>query len=202
MDTNTIGYVTGNVVSNPTAATPTIFPASSGGSVRATVGWPAYTELDPTSSAATSLPASVVDGHPFKVKACLKATAIQSENVTFSLYWNSGANTDLTTVTSDKLLISTGTMATGGAASISAYIEAVCLWDSVSQRLATVQMLGLKNIPTPAVINSGAMTISSPNPTTTAKATSDLLQFFATVAFSTSGVGDVATLVELSIGQY
>jgi hypothetical protein len=132
----------------------------------------------------------------------LKATAIQSENVTFKLYWNAGVYSNLTTLSSDKLLVSTGTMATAGAASISAYIEAVCLWDSVSQQLATVQMLGLKNIPTtPAVINTGAMTISSPNPTTTLKATSDLLQFFATVAFSTSGVGDVATLTELSIEQ-
>lgn len=202
MNTNTIGYIAGNTVSNPTAATDTIFPTVAGGSVRATIGWPAFTEWDPTSSPVASLPASVVDGHPFKVKAAVKFTAIQSENVTFKLYWNAGVYTDLTTLSSDKLLVSTGTMATGGAVSGSAYVEAVCLWDSASQRIATVQMLGLKNIPTPAVINSGAMTISSTNPTTTSKATSDLLQFFATVAFSTSGVGDVATLTELSIEQY
>src|SRR5208337_4373524 len=62
MNTNTIALVTNVTQGNVSAES--AFPAVTSGSTRAVVGWPAYVELDPTSSAPTSLPASVVDGHP------------------------------------------------------------------------------------------------------------------------------------------
>jgi hypothetical protein len=194
----TLGYPAG--ISQTNVTSESAFPSGQGGTTRGLVQVTAYNQWDPTSAAYTSLGASIIDGHPFKVKGCFKATAGASLNTTFKLYWNVGANTNLTTFTNDVLLVSSGTLASGGAASLSSYLEAVCLWDSTSQQLMAVQGLAINNIPTtPTVLNSGAYTITATNPIKTAQTLSNNLQFFASALIGTSNAANVATLVELSL---
>lgn len=204
MKNDTIAQVNMLSQSNPT--TETAFAALGAAGVtsvnRAVVGLNPATSWDPTSAAQTQLAnATIFDGRPFKVRAAFKATGGAAGNFTGKVYANLGGNTNLTTFTNDVNVLSTGAIATAGA-SITAYVEGIFIWDSASQQLAGAQGLCINNIGTPAVLNSGAFTVTSTNPVKTSLALSGNIQFFATGLFGTSNAGNAVTLTELSIEVY
>lgn len=199
MDTNTIQLITnvtqGNVIAE------SAFPAVTGGTTRGVVKVPRATGWGTVSGSVVEaqLPQSVVDGHPFKVKASFKATGGGVLTFDGKLYWNCGSNTNLTTFSSDVKIADSGALAMA-ASTNSIYLEAICLWDSGSGRLMAVQGLCMNNIAANAILNSGAFTLfNTTTPVATAQATSDDLQFFATGLFGTTNAANSVVLVELSI---
>lgn len=204
MKNDTISQVNMLSQSNPTVETAfaALAPYGTTPTVRATVQLNPATSWDPTSAAQTQLAnATLFDGRPFKVRAAVKATGGGAGNVTLNVYANLGGNTNLTTFTNDVKVLSTGAIATAGAA-ITAYVEGIFIWDSTSRQLAGVQGLCINNIGTPAVLNSGAFTVTSTNPVKTSLALSGNIQFYATALFGTSNAGNTVTLTELSIEVY
>lgn len=193
---NTVSRLAGLAQGNVTSES--AFPSVAGGSVRAVLAQEVSSTAAQLPAISASPIAGAFDGVPFLVTAHFKVTAASSGNITCKLYWNSGSNTNLTTFTNDVLLISSGTVATGGV-DVGVSLTAKCLWDSGSQQLMATQVSGLTNIGTPAVLNSGAETITSTNPVATGLATVDKLQFFATALFGTSHSTNAVTLVELCI---
>lgn len=141
-----------------------------------------------------------VDGHPFKLRACVKATASGAGNLAVGIRWNSGANTDLLTFTGDNSIIASGNLALASKPA-SMFMECVCLWDSVSQQLAGFwnETAGFANlVTTPAIIKSTAA-VASTNPITTALVNASSLQFFVTTSISANGTA--CELVEFSLEQ-
>lgn len=157
-----------------------------------------------TTRALIGVSSNIFDGKPFRIRIAGKVTAGASLNTTVQVYWNSAANTNLTTFTGDISVLTTGTMASGAAASLSFYHTSLVLWDSVSQQIAAFSEAGgLKNIPTtPAVLTAaGAAVISATNPVKTAVTAVTSLNFFSTVTFGTANASNTCTLTEFAIDQ-
>lgn len=72
------------------------------------------------------------DGRPFRLRLSGRAFGSASENLTFRVLLNNATtpNTDLVTFTSDIAILTTSTLATGGAAWVSFSLAAICLWNS------------------------------------------------------------------------
>src|SRR5207244_3447853 len=108
---------TGIVQANPTSES--CFPSVPGGSVRAILTLPA---------------GGMWDGRPFRLWAAMRITGGTTTNHTPLLRWNSGANTNLTTLTGDTALIATVASAVNTVTRCW-YCQADLVWDSTSQRL-------------------------------------------------------------------
>mgnify|MGYP001599049767 CR=1 FL=1 len=139
------------------------------------------------------------DGRPFKLRVVARAAASGAGNFVVNAYWNSAANTNLTTFTGDILVVGSGNQALATSSGV-VYMEARLLWDSASGRLAAhwLDGAGLSNIvTTPAVIKtSGAITATNPIHASAVVAASDL-QFFVTTSVSANGSS--AKLIELAL---
>lgn len=175
------------------SATETAVSATAGGTTRALMGLTS----EPT------LAQGLFDGRPFKIRVVAKAIATGASNFTVNLYWNSAANTNLTTFTGDVLVIGSGAQALASKAG-SVFMEATLMWDASLQALGGFwnEAAGLANIvTTPAIIKSSAA-VTATNPiTATGVATQNLLQFFVTFTCSTAANVTSATLVELAIDR-
>jgi hypothetical protein len=143
------------------------------------------------------------DGHPFLVKGVAKAIGTGVGNFTFNLYWNIGANTNLTTFTNDVLLIGSGAIAVASKPAV-AVLEAMVIWDSSLQQVMGIKTRSYNNlITTPAVpVVTPALTAANPLVAASATGVSNVsqLQFFATITCSANISS--TTLIELSLEQY
>ena len=178
--------VQGNVLTNPSA-----FPTVSGGAVRARVGIRA------------DVSAGIFDGLPFRVRGVWKAVPGTAGNYTASVYWDAGTNTDLTTLTDEKIFLTSGAIALGTQAASTFVLSAVLVWDSSAKRLAGVNdPQSFHTIATPAVLFSGASAVTATNsPVATSVASVSAIQFIATGLFGTTHASNAATLVELALEQ-
>lgn len=186
---NTFSIVRNLSLGNVTSTS--AFPTVSGGSVRQLVGIPA------------DVSGGIHDGLPFRVRAVFKAVPGTSGNFTGSVYWDSDANTDLTTLTGDKIFLTSGTIALGTQAASTLVLSAVLVWDSTALRLAGVNdPQSFHTIATPAVLFSGASAVTATNnPVSASVASVDKLKFFATGLFGSTHADNAVTLVELAIEQ-
>ena len=151
-------------------------------------------------SVSNDVAGGLFDGHPFRVRVVAQGVASGAGNFVVNLYWNSAANTGLTTFTSDILIIGSGNQALASKSGV-VYMEAVCMWDSTSQQLAAFwnEAAGAANIPTtPAIIKTTAA-VTATSPVTTALTNTSSLSFFVTTAISANGTA--ATLIEAAIEQ-
>ena len=141
----------------------------------------------------------IFDGRPFKIRAVVRGAASGAGNLVVNLYWDSGTDTDLTTFTSDILFMASGNLALATSSGVM-YMEATCLWDSASGRLAAhwIDAAGLANlVTTPAIIkSSGAVATVNPIHASAVTATEDLSFFVAT---SISANGTSCKLLELAL---
>jgi hypothetical protein len=151
------------------------------------------------------LQGGVWDGVPFRVSIYGKAFASASENLTFACYLNTaaGGNTNLTTFTNDLKIITTSTMASGGAAWIGFYDSSICMWISTGAT-ATGNTTGsfvffpdpggLKAIPTTsAVLQATAVIGNSGTPVVSTLAN---LQLYCTAL---TGTADSTSIVNLNL---
>jgi len=176
------GLSQGNVVAT------SVFPTIAGGSLRAFTSIP------------QDIAGGVMDGVPFRVRSVVSAVPGQSGNFTTSVYWNSGGNTNLTTLTNDKIFTS-GAVALGTQVQSVFILSAVLVWDSVAQRLAGVNETSFHTIATPAALFSGAFAVTATNNPVSAGPITNIsgLQFFATGLFGTSDPANSCKLIELSL---
>lgn len=148
---------------------------------------------------------NVPAGVPFELRGIATTVSAVASNMTLALYWNCGANTNLTTFTND---VSICTSSTQAVASVGGYIalNARLMWDDVNKQLMGVGDMGLISIPTTPVASNGpgVGTINATNPiavsSTAAQAaiaTSAGLQFFAVI--TNSGAVTSTKLVEFSL---
>lgn len=145
--------------------------------------------------------AKFVDGFLFRVRVSGKVTDTQSQNITVKVYLNKGGNTNLTTFTNDIAIITTGTMATGGAGSLAFSHSSTCIWDSASARFAFYpDPGGLKSISGTSAVFVATAVIGNSGTAISSLDTADDLQFFAT---GLAGTGATASLVltELALDQ-
>lgn len=170
----------------PTSATETAIASASSSTTRAIVAMPTNSEFD---------------GKPFKARVVSQGVASGACNFTVNLYWDSNANTNLTTFTGDVLVIGSGAQALASKSG-TVLMEAICVWDSTLAQLAAfwIDSAGIANIPTtPAVIKtSGAVTATNPV-TASGVATSDLLRFFVTHTMSANATS--SKLIELAFDE-
>jgi hypothetical protein len=142
----------------------------------------------------------VLDGHPFLVKGLALAIGTGAGNFTFNIYWNKGVNTNLTTFTSDILLIGSGTFAVGSKPAV-ALLEEMVMWDSNTQQVVGIQTRTYINkvaTPTVPVVTPALGT----NPLVAAGTVTNVsaLAFFATITCSANISS--TTLLELSLERY
>lgn len=190
MNCNTIASIRNLSLGNVTAIT--AFPTVAGGSVRASVG------LN------NDLTGGLFDGNPFQVRAVFQAVPGTSGNVTASVYWYGDTSVnDTTTLTSDKIFLTSGAIALGTQAASTIIMSATLVWDSKGQRIVGVNDANsFHTIATPAVLFSGASAVTATNsPVATSVSTIDKVRFFATALFGTSNANNSAKLIELSINQ-
>jgi hypothetical protein len=150
------------------------------------------------------LAGGIFDGNPFQVRATFLATPGTSGNFTASVYWYGDTTvTDTTTLTSDKIFVTSGATALGTQAASTIILSATLVWDSKAQRIVGVNdPQSFNTIATPAVLFSGASAVTATNnPVATSVATVDKCRFFATGLFGTSNAGNSAKLIELAINQ-
>lgn len=180
------GLTQGNVLTNASA-----FPKVAGGTTRAVLSLP------------QDISGGIYDGQPFRIRAVVNAVPGTSGNYTFSVYWNKGDNTDLTTFTNDKIFLTSGATALGTQANSTFVLSAILVWDSVAQRLAGVNETSFNTIATPAAFFSGAFAVTATNNPVVASGLTNVsqLSFFAAGLFGTSNAANAATLKELSIEQ-
>lgn len=187
---NTIQAIRNKVQGNVTAES--AFPAVAGGTVRALCAMDA------------DIAGGIFDGLPFRVRATFKAVPGASGNFTGKVYWNNGANTNLTTFTNDAVFLTSGTIALGTQAASILTMSATLVWDSVAQRLAGVNdPQSFHTIAVPAVLFSGASAVTATNNPVSAGPITNLsgASFFATALFGTGNVANATTLLELALEQ-
>lgn len=165
----------------------TAFAASSGGTTRALV------QIEDSQS--------FIDGQPFRVQAVVRPKSGGAINYTFAIYANLGGNTNLTTFTNDAKIATSGAQAMGSTTNL-IFLSAVVVWDSVTKQLAGYMSDCFSNLATPAVLNSGALTIASTNPIGTSVAGLTSLQFFVTGLFGSSNANNAASLLDFSLTQF
>lgn len=173
-------------LTGPTSATETAIAAVAGGTVRAVLG------------VRNDVSGGLFDGRPFKVRVVSSCVATGAGNFTVNLYWNVGTNTNLTTFTSDVLVIGSGAIAAASKPCTS-FMEATVIWDSALQQLAGFwnEAAGLNNlITTPAVVKTSAAIVAN---TTLASGLTNVsqIQFFVTHTCSANITS--SKLVELAI---
>lgn len=178
------GYVVGNVTSE------TVF-APSGATVRSPL------------AVRSDISGGILDGMPFRLRAVVKAVPGTSGNFTAAVRFNSGANTNLTTFTSDNVFLTSGAVALGTQAASVFALSAVLVWDSAAQRIAGVnESVCFHTIATPAVLFSGASAVTATNnPVATSVTTVAGLSFIVTGLFGTGNAANAATLLELGLDQ-
>lgn len=143
------------------------------------------------------------DGRPFKLRVIAQSIATGTNNFTVNVYWNSNNNTNLTTLTSDVLVIGSGAIAQASKTSYS-FMEATCFWDSSLQQLAAFwnETAGLNDlITTPAIVKTtAAVTATNPLASSLANAQASL-GFFVTFTCGTPGNVTSTKLIELAVDQ-
>lgn len=142
-----------------------------------------------------------LDGHPFLVKGIAKAIGTGAGNFTFNIYWNVGTNSNLTTFTSDILLIGSGAIAVNSKPAV-AFLEAMVMWDSSLQQVMAVKMKSYNNlITTPAVpVVTPLLSATTPLVAAAVVTNASQLAFFATITCSANISS--TTLIELSLENY
>ena len=146
-------------------------------------------------------------GGPFLLRAIGKTVSAVASNFTMAIYWNCGANTNLTTFTNDVSIVTSSTQAV---ASVGGYIalNARLMWDDVNKQLMGVGDLGMASIPTtPVALNGpGVGTINATNPIAVSSTAAQAAiandygcQFF--VVMTNSGAVTSTKLVEFSINE-
>lgn len=144
------------------------------------------------------------DGVVFKLTMAGRVFASASENITVAAYIDDNVNTNLTTFSGgDVKVLNTGTMATGGAAWISFYQTALCMWHATSTTVggATTGAFifapepgGFKGIPTTsAVLAATAVVGNSGTPLATTLAN---MKFYIT---SLTGTADSTSVLYASL---
>jgi len=175
-------------LTGPTSSTETAIAAAGSTTVRAVLAPP------------QDLAGGFFDGHPFKVRVVSQAVVTGAANFTVNVYANLGGNTNLTTFTNDVLIIGSGSQAAASKWA-TVFMEAIVMWDSVSQQLAAFwnAAAGAANIPTtPAVIKTSAA-VTATNPVGTALSNISSVQFFVTHTLSANPTS--SKLVELAIDR-
>jgi hypothetical protein len=119
------------------------------------------------------------------------------------MYLDANVNTDLTTFTSDVAVLSTSTMATGGATGLAFTISAFGLWTSTSAAGAGRAAFypeagGLKLISGTSTVFAATDVILSATANVTTLAN---LRFFVTGLFGTGGAGSSLTINSFQIDQ-
>jgi hypothetical protein len=178
-------------LAGPVSATETAVAAVAGGTTRALFGL------------TSDVNGGFFDGRPFKIRVVASAVATGTSNLTVNLYWNSAANTNLTTFTGDILVIGSGAQALASKSG-SIFMEATLMWDSTLQALGAFwnEAAGLANIvTTPAIIKTSAAVTATNPVTSTGVATPNLLQFFVTMTCSTAANVTSTKLVEAAIDR-
>lgn len=142
------------------------------------------------------------DGYPFKLRVVAQGVASGAGNFVVNTYLNVGGNTNLTTFTSDVLVIGSGNQALASKSGV-VFMEAYLMWDSVLQQLAGFWNAGAGAadlVTTPAVIKtSNAVTATNPISTSSKLATNSGLQFFVTTSISANGTS--AKVLEFAIDR-
>lgn len=141
-----------------------------------------------------------LDGHPFWVKGIAKAIGTGAGNFTFNIYWNVGANTNLTTFTNDVLLIGSGAIAVASKPAV-AFLEAMVMWDSSLQQVMAIKTRSYNNlVATPAVpVVTPALSAANPLVAAGTVTNPSQLSFFATITCSANISS--TTLLELALEQ-
>jgi hypothetical protein len=155
------------------------------------------------------LPADVAggthDGVPFKVRVVALTLSAVASNFTVNIYWNCGANTNLTTFTNDVLVIGTGALAVASKPAV-VVTEAVLMWQSGLGQLVGFwnETTGIANVVTTPVLGKASASLTATNPIgisstagQTSLANSQGVQFFVT--FTNSGAVTSTELVEFSL---
>lgn len=139
----------------------------------------------------------VLDGRMFRVRAVAKAVGTGAGNFTFNLYFNFGANTNLTTFTSDVLIVGNGTVAVASKTAVST-MSALLFWDSTLQQLSGVKEFVWNSIVTTPTLTlaTPAVTATQPLSATTVTTNVSGIQVFATITCSANITS--TTLTELS----
>ena len=138
----------------PTGTSATVLTNQPGNAAVLTVATGA--ELSSTTSASTSFGVNQ-DGIPFKIKISGKVTTGASCNVTVAIQQGSS-----TTVTSGNTIATTGAVAVN-TASANFLLEAVCVWDNVTQKIMGYQTGQINNslVSLAALTNAVAITSQS-----------------------------------------
>jgi len=143
------------------------------------------------------------DGRPFKLKVCGEALGIATSTLTLTLGQNSLANVGV--IAAAGPVISTGVKGTGfntiatlfstltlGALSVKFYAEVLCLWSSVSDRLATA-IFAVSALSNASVLPSPPVWASS-----SAVAATALAELNFTLAASIDTAADATTYVQIN----
>src|ERR1017187_656891 len=147
-------------------------------------------------------------GTPFEVRAIGMGVTAAADNMTVAIWWQSGANTDLSTTTGDVVVVSSGTQALASKGGYVA-VQQRLMWDDTNKQLMGIGDFGMSSIPTTpaAVLGAGLGTINGTNPiavsSTAAQAaiaTMGGLQFYVIVTNSAAVTS--TALIEFSLNQF
>lgn len=142
------------------------------------------------------------DGKPFKVRVVAQGVATGASNFTVNLYWNSAANTNLTTFTSDILVQGSGAQALASKTG-TVFVESVCVWDSGLAQLSSYNAApgGFSSlVTTPNLIGATAAKANTSGViASSGVATPNLVQFFVTLTCSTAANVTSTKILEFAI---
>lgn len=140
------------------------------------------------------------DGHIFKIRGLAKAIGTGAGNFTFNIYWNVGTNSNLTTFTSDVLVIGSGAIAVASKPAV-ALLEAEVIWDSSLQQVMAIKQSSYNNLVTTPAVPVVTPALSAANPLVAAGTVTNVsqLNFFATM-ISSANIS-ATTLIELCLEQ-
>lgn len=143
---------------------------------------------------------SIFDGRPFKMRIVAKGKASGAGNFAVNTYWNSGSNTNLTTFTSDVLVIDSGNQALASKAGY-VFMEAVLMWDSDLKNLTGFwyESAGVADIVTTPAIIKTTSAVTGTSPVTTAATSIGGLEFFVTTSISANGTA--ASILDFSLDR-
>lgn len=174
MSSYNINAITPGVLVNPTAKS--AFPTITGGSTRAVLSDRNYGSMH---------------GRLFRVRAAFKVTGGTTTNFTPSIMLNSGANTNLTTFTSDTDLTALSARAFNSVTRMWS-ITLELIWDGTTQALYGRKIWLQDTVfATPVVISGSGPTVSA--------ATG--FDFICTGFFSVSNAANTAVVTEFTMDQ-
>ncbi len=131
-----------------------------------------------------------LEGRLLLARAALKITGCTTTNYTPKLYWDSSADTNLTTFTGDIGMAAPTAFAVNSVTRMW-FLQAVLAWDSVSQRLVGAFMAQIDT----------TFTAWAATTVATGVVNSNNLRFFLTGIFSASNAANAAVLTDFSIDQ-